>query len=57
MYDREFILLFQRPAQNLQRFLVAEDNQKRDLVRYASSRHSRFGTTLIVQLNPSKKKT
>ena len=57
MYEREFSLLFQRPAQSLQRLLAAEDKQKRGLARYTSSRHSRFGTTLTVQLNPSKKKT
>lgn len=55
MYEREFGLLFQQPAQSLQRLLAAEDKQKRDLARHAASRHSRFGTTLTVQLNPSKK--
>ncbi|KAL4067395.1 timeless protein-domain-containing protein [Scleroderma yunnanense] len=44
-----------QPAQSLQRLLAAEDRQKRDLARFASSRHTRFGTTLTVQLNPSKK--
>ncbi|KAG6332144.1 hypothetical protein ID866_6944 [Astraeus odoratus] len=44
-----------QPAQNLQRLLAAEDKQKRDLARHASSRHSRFGTTLTVQLNPRKR--
>jgi len=51
MYERESSLLFQQPAQSLQRLLAAEDKQKRDLARYAASRHSRFGTTLTVQLN------
>jgi len=35
--------------------LAAEDKKKKDLARNASSRHSRFGTTIAVQLKPSKK--
>ena len=45
----------QQPAQNLHRLLAAEDKKKRDIARNASSRHSRFGTTIAVRLNPSKK--
>ncbi|KAG1818982.1 timeless protein-domain-containing protein [Suillus subaureus] len=45
----------QQPAQNLHRLLAAEDKKKKDLARNASSRHSRFGTTISVQLKPSKK--
>ncbi|KAG1740539.1 timeless protein-domain-containing protein [Suillus paluster] len=44
-----------QPAQNLHRLLAAEDKKKKDLARNASSRHSRFGTTIAVQLKPSKK--
>ncbi|KAG1737798.1 timeless protein-domain-containing protein [Suillus lakei] len=44
-----------QPAQNLHRLLAAEDKKKKDLARNASSRHSRFGTTISVQLKPSKK--
>ncbi|KAI6145317.1 hypothetical protein BKA82DRAFT_4172415, partial [Pisolithus tinctorius] len=35
-----------QPTQDLRRLLAAEDKQKKDVARYASSRHSRFGTTL-----------
>lgn len=45
----------QQPAQNLHRLLAAEDKKKRDIARSASSRHSRFGTTIAVRLNPNKK--
>lgn len=45
----------QQPAQNLHRLLAAEDKKKRDIARNASSRHSRFGTTIAVRLNPNKK--
>ncbi|KAI5989865.1 timeless protein-domain-containing protein [Pisolithus marmoratus] len=44
-----------QPTQDLRRLLAAEDRQKKDAARYASSRHSQFGTTLTVQLNPKKK--
>ncbi|KAG0699398.1 timeless protein-domain-containing protein [Suillus ampliporus] len=44
-----------QPTQNLHRLLAAEDKKKKDLARNASSRHSRFGTTIAVQLKPSKK--
>lgn len=44
-----------QPTQDLRRLLAAEDKQKKDVARYASSRHSRFGTTLTVQLNPKRK--
>lgn len=45
----------QQPAQNLHRLLAAEDKKKRDIARNATSRHSRFGTTIAVRLNPNKK--
>lgn len=45
----------QQPAQNLHRLLAAEDKKKRDIARNASSRHSRFGTTIAVRLNTNKK--
>ena len=45
----------QQPAQNLHRLLAAEDKKKRDVARNASSRHSRFGTTIAVRLNSTKK--
>jgi hypothetical protein len=45
----------QQPAQNLHRLLAAEDKKKRDTARNASSRHSRFGTTIAVRLNSTKK--
>ncbi|KIJ64730.1 hypothetical protein HYDPIDRAFT_181592 [Hydnomerulius pinastri MD-312] len=44
-----------QPAQNLHRLLAAEDKKKRDIARNATSRHSRFGTTIAVRLNPNKK--
>ncbi|KAH7883094.1 timeless protein-domain-containing protein [Phlebopus sp. FC_14] len=44
-----------QPAQNLHRLLAAEDKKKRDMARNASSRHSRFGTTIAVRLNPNRK--
>ncbi|GJE93432.1 timeless-domain-containing protein [Phanerochaete sordida] len=40
------------PAKNLRRLLAAEDTLKRNFSRNASSRHSRFGTTISVTLNP-----
>ncbi|RXW22765.1 hypothetical protein EST38_g3081 [Candolleomyces aberdarensis] len=42
------------PTANLQRLLALEDRNRRDAQRKASSRHSRFGTTIQVRLNPSK---
>lgn len=45
----------QQPAQNLHRLLAAEDKKKRNIARNASSRHSRFGTTIAVRLNANKK--
>ncbi|KAH9474545.1 Topoisomerase 1-associated factor 1 [Psilocybe cubensis] len=39
---------------NLQRLLALEDRTRRDLSRKATSRHSRFGTTISVKLNPDK---
>ncbi|KIJ16511.1 hypothetical protein PAXINDRAFT_98952 [Paxillus involutus ATCC 200175] len=44
-----------QPAQNLHRLLAAEDKKKRDIARNATSRHSRFGTTIAVRLNSNKK--
>ena len=41
-----------QPAQNLRRLLAAEDTLKRNFARNTSSRHSRFGTTISVTLNP-----
>ncbi|KAH7926892.1 timeless-domain-containing protein [Leucogyrophana mollusca] len=46
-----------QPAQNLHRLLAVEEKRKRDVARAASSRHSRFGTTIAVRLNPNKKPT
>ncbi|EKM57133.1 uncharacterized protein PHACADRAFT_142335 [Phanerochaete carnosa HHB-10118-sp] len=37
---------------NLRRLLAVEDSMKRSFARNASSRHSRFGTTISVTLNP-----
>ncbi|KAG5637662.1 hypothetical protein H0H81_003683 [Sphagnurus paluster] len=44
-----------QPTENLQRLLAAEDRTRRELARKATSRHSRFGTTIAVKLNPNKK--
>ncbi|PCH36853.1 timeless-domain-containing protein [Wolfiporia cocos MD-104 SS10] len=41
-------------SQNLQRLLAVEGQRRRDFARKANSRHSRFGTTISVQLNPKK---
>ncbi|KAI0942849.1 hypothetical protein AcV7_002147 [Taiwanofungus camphoratus] len=46
-----------QPAQNLQRLLAVEDQRKRVIARKATSRHSRFGTTISVTLNPKKAQT
>ncbi|KAI0634374.1 timeless-domain-containing protein [Trametes polyzona] len=40
----------------LQSLLAVEDQRKRELLRKATSRHSRFGTTISVMLNPKKAK-
>ncbi|KAF8909752.1 timeless protein-domain-containing protein [Gymnopilus junonius] len=44
-----------QPAANLQRLLTLEVRTRRELARKATSRHSRFGTTISVKLNPSKR--
>lgn len=44
----------QQPTENLQRLLAMEDRTRRDLARKATSRHSRFGTTIAIKLNPDK---
>ncbi|KAF5325413.1 hypothetical protein D9619_010000 [Psilocybe cf. subviscida] len=44
-----------QPAENLQRLLAMEDCTRRDLSRKATSRHSRFGTTIAIKLNPDKR--
>ncbi|KZT08354.1 timeless-domain-containing protein [Laetiporus sulphureus 93-53] len=43
-----------QPTQSLRRLLAAEDQRKRNLTRTATSRHSRFGTTIAVKLNSKK---
>ncbi|KAI0672215.1 timeless-domain-containing protein [Trametes maxima] len=40
----------------LQSLLAVEDQRKREIARKATSRHSRFGTTISVMLNPKKGK-
>ncbi|KAF5373433.1 hypothetical protein D9615_009496 [Tricholomella constricta] len=42
-------------TETLQRLLAVEDRTRRELARKANSRHSRFGTTIAVKLNPNKK--
>ncbi|KAH8102126.1 timeless protein-domain-containing protein [Cristinia sonorae] len=42
------------PARNLQRLLAAESQRKQTLSRNTSTRHSRFGTTVVVTINPKK---
>ncbi|KAK0224118.1 timeless protein-domain-containing protein [Armillaria fumosa] len=44
-----------QPQDNLRRLLATEDRRKKEISRKASSRHSRFGTTIAVSLNPNKK--
>ncbi|KAF9266348.1 timeless-domain-containing protein [Marasmius fiardii PR-910] len=44
-----------KPAETLKQLLKDEENTKKKYSRYAPSRHSRFGTTISVQLNPKKK--
>lgn len=45
----------QQPTETLHRLLAAEERSRRDIARKATSRHSRFGTTIAVKLNPNKK--
>jgi len=45
----------QQPTQALHRLLAAEERTRKEHSRKASSRHSRFGTTIAVKLNPNKK--
>ncbi|KAI9507117.1 timeless-domain-containing protein [Russula earlei] len=40
--------------QDLRQLLTVEDRRRRDFARNAPSRHSRFGTTISVRLNPKK---
>ncbi|KAA1474618.1 timeless-domain-containing protein [Dentipellis sp. KUC8613] len=56
-----FYLLFRgvKPStlqntRTLHQLLAIEDGRRRDFARYAPSRHSRFGTTISVKLNPKK---
>lgn len=44
----------QEPTAKLQNLLALEDRNRREVARKASSRHSRFGTTITVKLNNSK---
>ncbi|KIK62957.1 hypothetical protein GYMLUDRAFT_41245 [Collybiopsis luxurians FD-317 M1] len=44
-----------RPTDDLHRLLAEEQRSKRQILRQASTRHSRFGTTIAVKLNPNKK--
>lgn len=44
-----------QPGANLQRLLKVEETRRRDIARNATSRHSRFGTTIAITLNPNKK--
>ena len=48
--------LLQQSTKALQNLLAKEDQRKRELARKATSRHSRFGTTISVMLNPKKAK-
>ncbi|KAH9046637.1 timeless-domain-containing protein [Lactarius hengduanensis] len=43
--------------QNLRQLLTLEDRRRKDFARNAPSRHSRFGTTISVRLNPKKTAT
>ena len=47
-------MAFQEPTQNLHRLLEKEQRIRREVARTATSRHSRFGTTISVTLNPKK---
>lgn len=44
----------QATEKNLQRLLAIEDGRRRNFNRNASTRHSRFGTTISVTVNPKK---
>ncbi|KAG6872642.1 hypothetical protein C0995_008073 [Termitomyces sp. Mi166 len=44
-----------QPTETLQRLLAVEERTRRELARKTNSRHSRFGTTIAVKLNPNKK--
>ncbi|KAJ3893201.1 timeless protein-domain-containing protein [Lentinula edodes] len=44
-----------RPADDLHRLLAQEERSKRHSSRQAPTRHSRFGTTIAVKLNPNRK--
>ncbi|KAI0073615.1 timeless-domain-containing protein [Panus rudis PR-1116 ss-1] len=43
-----------QPAKDLQRLLALEGERRRVVSRNASSRHSRFGTTIAIMANPKK---
>ena len=45
----------QQPSDSLRGLLALEDRTRRELARKANSRHSRFGTTIAVKLNPNKR--
>ncbi|KAH9007386.1 timeless-domain-containing protein [Lactarius deliciosus] len=47
----------EQTKQNLRQLLTLEDRRRRDFARNAPSRHSRFGTTISVRLNPKKTAT
>ncbi|KAI9452046.1 timeless-domain-containing protein [Lactarius psammicola] len=47
----------QQTRQNLRQLLTLEDKRRKDFARNAPSRHSRFGTTISVRLNPNKMTT
>ncbi|KAG6865098.1 hypothetical protein C0991_005153 [Blastosporella zonata] len=44
-----------QPTETLHRLLAAEERTRKELARKVNSRHSRFGTTIAVKLNPDKK--
>lgn len=44
----------QQPGANLHRLLAVEERAKQNMARNTTSRHSRFGTTIAVTLNPKK---
>ena len=57
-YPPSFIfphIAFQQTSKNLASLLAIEDQRKREFARHANSRHSRFGTTIAVTLNPKHK--
>ena len=58
-YPPSFIfphIAFQQTSKNLASLLAIEDQRKREFARHANSRHSRFGTTIAVTINPKKAK-